>query len=143
MAKSFVTRFTLTALISVVGLAACSAHSTGSSRYGGGEYHEYGYGWEQSSVQGGVCCGYYVVPVHHIVTNEKQVQVEVEKEVIKEVVKELPPKIVYQNAPCPSDTTADANGACIRYVEREKPCYGQPCKPVVICQREDGLPCRK
>ncbi|NNC38467.1 MAG: hypothetical protein EX271_04545 [Acidimicrobiales bacterium] len=132
MVKSFTARLTLTALISVVGLAACSAHSTGSSRYGGSEYHEYGYGWEQGSAQGGVCCGYYVVPVHHIITNEKQVEVEVEKEVIKE----LPPQIVYKNNPCPPDTTADANGACIRYVERPTP-------PVYICKRKNGLPCKK
>lgn len=143
MTKTLSAKLALTAFIGIVGLTACSTQSMGQSRYGG-EYYEYGYGWAQESAQEGVCCGYYVVPIHHIITNEKQV--EVEKEVIKEVVKELPPQVIYQNSPCPPDTTADANGACIKYVDRPQPCYGQPCQPtppVIICQREDGLPCKK
>jgi len=144
MTKTLATKFALTTIIGILGLSACSTQNTGSSRYGGGEYYEYGYEWAQENANQGVCCGYYVVPIHHIITNEKQV--EVEKEVIKEVIKELPPKVIYQNNPCPPDTTADANGACIRYVDRPQPCYGQPCQPtppVIICQREDGLPCKK
>ena len=136
MTNSFVSRFTLTALISVVGLAACSPHNAGSSRYGGEQYLDCGAACVQETVKQDPCCGYYMVPVHHIYTEEKQVEVEVEKIVVKEVVKELPPQIVYKNAPCPSDTMADANGACIRYVDRPQP-------PVYVCQRPDGLPCKK
>ena len=148
MFKPSTKRFTLSVatLIGILGLTACSTHgsSSANSRYGWETYQESGYAWQQGGEQAGVCCGYWVVPVHHIVTTEKQI--EVEKEVIKEVIKELPPQIVYKNNPCPPDTTADSNGACIRVVEREKPCYGQPCipqPPVIICQRENGLPCKK
>ena len=126
----------IAALVGILGLTACSTHgsSANSSRYGGESYHESGYEWQQSGGEAGACCGYWVVPIHHIVTTEKQV--EVEKEVIKEVIKELPPQIIYQSNPCPHDTTADANGACIRYIERPMP-------PIKYCQRKDGLPCKK
>lgn len=53
-----------------------STQNTGDSRYGGEEYNECGYECPQVIVKKDACCGYYVVPVHHIVTNEKQVEVK-------------------------------------------------------------------
>jgi hypothetical protein len=128
----------LSALLGAVTLSACST-TDGSSRYGGGD----------DCCAPVECvektdCGFWAIPIYQTV--EVEVIKEVEKEVIKEVFKELPPKIIYQNQPCPPDTTTDANGACIRYVDRPPPCYGQPClppPPVVICHRKDGLPCKK
>lgn len=104
--------FTVLAL-SAAGLAlsACSTHNSGS-RYG--DVNQ-GCCAEVKTCVGVVDCGYWVTPIHHIQTVEKEVIVE------KEVVKELPPETVYRPAPCPADTTPDSNGACIRTVTVEVP----------------------
>lgn len=103
----------LTCMVGGLSLAACA--SNGSSRYGGEECCE--------PVECTTNCGYYVLPITKIVTVEKELPPP-------------PPVIIHEPAkpiPCPSDTTPDANGACIRTVTVQLP----PPPPVVIpCQNE-------
>jgi len=91
--------------MSVVALSACSTQNAGS-RYGdaAGSCNV-----EMTTCVGVVDRGYWGTPIHHIQTVEK------------EVIKELPPVTVYEPAPCPADTVADSNGACIRTVTIEVP----------------------
>lgn len=104
--------------VSVGGLAlsACSTN-TASSRYGDVNN---GCCVETATCVGVVDCGYWVTPLHHVQTIEKEVVVE------KEVIKQLPPVTIYEPAPCPADTRPDANGACIRTVTVEVPIYMPP-----------------
>jgi len=96
---------------SLLALSACSTQNAGS-RYGdAGANCQV----EMTTCVGIVDRGYWVTPVHHVQTVEKEIIVE------KEVVKELPPVTVYEPAPCPADTTPDSNGACIRTVTIEVP----------------------
>ena len=128
------TTLKITALFGALALSACST-TDGSSRYGGGDDCCAPVECVEANE-----CGFWAIPIY------QTVEVEVIKEVEKVVIKELPPKIIYERTPCPSDTIADANGACIRTVERPNPCWGQPCTPpprVHVCRRKDGLPCKK
>jgi hypothetical protein len=124
------TTISIIALVGGLTVTACST-TNGDSRYGGQS--------DECCVQT-ECnvqseCGYWVVPVNHYMT--------VEKEKIVTVEKELPPVVIEKHAPCPSDTTPDANGACIRVVERivdrvvELPCtqhcYPPPPPPCPTC----------
>jgi len=97
--------------VSGLALSGCSTQNTGS-RYGDVNN---AYCVEVATCVGIVDRGYWVTPLHHVYTVEKEVVVE------KEVIKELPPVTFYEKAPCPPDTRPDSDGACIRTVTVDVP----------------------
>ena len=97
--------------VGALALSACSTNNTASSRYGDAHAGCI----DTVTCVGIVDRGYWVTPLHHIQTVEKEVVVE------KEVIKQLPPEIIYQATPCPVDTVPDSDGACIRTVTVESP----------------------
>ncbi len=112
--------------VSALTLSACSTNNTTSSRYGDAN----GGCIDTLSCVGVVDRGYWVTPLHHVQTVEKQVVVE------KEVVKQLPPVTVYQATPCPADTVPDSDGACIRTVTVQSP----PSSPQPLICPEGTIP---
>lgn len=110
----------LTFSTGVLALSACSTQNA-SSRYGEANG---AYCGQITTCVKMVDHGYWVTPLHHIQTVEKDVIVE------KEVIKELPPVTVYETKPCPPDTTPDSDGACIRTVTVQLP---PPPAPPVTC----------
>ena len=103
--------------VSAMMLSACSTNNTISSRYGDAN----GGCIDIVTCVGVVDRGYWVTPLHHIQTVEREVVVEKEVIVEKEVLKQLPPETVYQAIPCPADTVPDSDGACIRTVTVQSP----------------------